>query len=109
VRKLVRRLGPEVINEICRVVIAGATTGERRFVARAARIDSTVVEADVRYLTDIGLAADATTALARAAGAVVGADTPRVRNARGRSSGASANSTGRWRPAPARASRSRCG
>jgi transposase, IS5 family len=49
VRKLVRRLGPEVIDEICRVVIAAATTGERRFVARAARIDSTVVEADVRY------------------------------------------------------------
>ena len=42
----------EVIDEICRVVIAKATTGERRFVARAARIDSTVVEADVRYPTD---------------------------------------------------------
>jgi hypothetical protein len=27
VRKLVRRLGPEVIDEICRVVIAAATTG----------------------------------------------------------------------------------
>jgi IS5 family transposase len=40
VRKLVRRLGPEVIEEICRAVIAKATTGERRFVARAARIDS---------------------------------------------------------------------
>jgi IS5 family transposase len=80
VRKLVRRLGPEVIDEICRVVIAGATSGERRFVARAARIDSTVVEADVRYPTDIGLAANATMALARAAGAVVGSDTPRVRD-----------------------------
>jgi IS5 family transposase len=79
VRKLVRRLGAEVIDEICRVVITKATTGERRFVARAARIDSTVVEADVRYPTDIGLAADATAALAREA-AVVGADAPRVRN-----------------------------
>ena len=42
------------------MVIASATTGERRFVVRAARIDSTVVEADIRYPTDIGLAADAT-------------------------------------------------
>ena len=32
---------------------------ERRFVARAARIDSTVVEADIRYPTDLGLAQDA--------------------------------------------------
>ena len=80
VRKLVRRLGSEVIDDICRVVIAGATTGERRFVARAARIDSTVIEADVRYPTDIGLAADATKALARVAATVVDSDVPRVRN-----------------------------
>lgn len=49
--------------------------------ARAARIDSTVVEADVRYPTDIGLAADATAALAHAAatvGRVAGPDAPRV-------------------------------
>jgi len=70
VRKLVRRLGPEVIEEITRAVIANATTGERRFVARAARIDSTVVEADIRYPTDIGLAADAAKVLAREAAAV---------------------------------------
>lgn len=80
VRKLVRRLGAEVIDEICRVVIAGATSGERRFVARAARIDSTVVEADVRYPTDVGLAADATKALARAAATVLDSDAPRVRD-----------------------------
>jgi IS5 family transposase len=80
VRKLVRRLGAEVVDDICRVVITRATTGERRFVARAARIDSTVIEADVRYPTDIGLAADATKALARAAATVVAADAPRVRN-----------------------------
>jgi IS5 family transposase len=78
VRKLVRRLGPEVIDEICRVVIAAATTGERRFVARAARIDSTVVEADVRYPTDIGLAADASKTLARAGAAIAGSGAPRV-------------------------------
>ena len=109
VRKLVRRLGAEVIDDICRVVITSATTGERRFVARAARIDSTVIEADVRYPTDIGLAADATKALARAAAAVVGPDAPRVATVRGRSAGASASSTGRWPRAPVRASRRRCG
>jgi IS5 family transposase len=83
VRKLVRRLGPEVIEEITRAVISGATTGERRFVARVARIDSTVVEADIRYPTDLGLAADATKALAReaaAAGDLMGGDRPRVRD-----------------------------
>jgi transposase, IS5 family len=80
VRKLVRRLGPDVIDEICRVVIAAATTGERRFVARVARIDSTVVEADVRYPTDIGLAADATSTLARVARDAAGVAGPRVRD-----------------------------
>jgi transposase, IS5 family len=80
VRELVRRLGAEVIDEICRVVIANATTGPGRFVARAARIDSTVVEADVRYPTDIGLAADATKALAGAADAVPDSDAPRVQD-----------------------------
>ena len=76
VRKLVRRLGADVVDDICRVVITRAATGERRFVARAARIDSTVIEADVRYPTDIGLAADATSALARAAVAANGAAGP---------------------------------
>lgn len=65
IRKLVRRLGPEVIEEICRELIGQATTGRGRFLARAARIDSTVVEADVRYPTDLGLAADAARTLAR--------------------------------------------
>ena len=35
VRKLVRRLGPEVIEEITRALLADAMSGERRFVARA--------------------------------------------------------------------------
>jgi transposase, IS5 family len=83
VRKLVRRLGPGVIEEITRAVITAATSGERRFVVRAARIDSTVVEADVRYPTDLGLAADATKVLAREATAVsdlAGDGVPRVRD-----------------------------
>src|SRR5215469_1181061 len=57
VRKLTRRLGSAVVNEITRVVIDKARR-EKRFRPRAARIDSTVVEADVRYPTDSGLALD---------------------------------------------------
>jgi IS5 family transposase len=52
-------------------------------VARAVRIDSTVVEADVRYPTDLGLAADATQTLAREAAkvaALAGSDAPRVQD-----------------------------
>jgi len=57
VRKLTRRLGAEVVAELSRAVIAKARR-ERRFRARAVRIDSTVVEANVRYPTDAGLAGD---------------------------------------------------
>jgi transposase, IS5 family len=64
VRKLTRRLGAEVVHELTRVVIANARR-EKRFRPRAARIDSTVVEADIRYPTDSGLAADGVRALAR--------------------------------------------
>ena len=63
-RKLTRRLGPEVVAEMTRAVIAKSVR-ETRFRARAVRIDSTVVEADVRYPTDAGLAADAVRRLAR--------------------------------------------
>jgi transposase, IS5 family len=82
VRKLCCRLGADVIEEITRAVIAKATR-ERRFVARAARCDSTVVEADIRYPSDLGLAADATRSLARAAARaqeLAGAGAPRVRD-----------------------------
>ncbi len=64
VRKLTRRLGAEVVHELTREVIQKARR-EKRFRPRAARIDSTVVEADVRYPTDSGLAADGVKALAR--------------------------------------------
>ena len=63
-RKLTRRLGPEVVEEISRAVIVKGVR-ETRFRARAVRIDSTVVEADVRYPTDAGLAGDAVRWLAR--------------------------------------------
>lgn len=64
VRKLARRLGPEVVAEITRMVIE-KTQRETRFVARAARIDSTVVEADIRYPSDAMLALQGSRALAR--------------------------------------------
>ena len=63
-RKLTRRLGPETVAELSRAVIAKAQR-ETRFHARAVRIDSTVVEADVRYPTDAGLAGDGVRTLAR--------------------------------------------
>jgi transposase, IS5 family len=64
VRKLTRRLGPEVVHQLSRELIQKARR-EKRFRPRAARIDSTVVEADVRYPTDAGLASDGVRALAR--------------------------------------------
>jgi IS5 family transposase len=66
VRKLTRRLGPQVVDQIIREVI-GKALRERRFRPRALRSDSTVAEADIRYPTDAGLAADAVRVLARAA------------------------------------------
>jgi transposase, IS5 family len=64
VGKLVRRLGPETVNELTRVVI-GKAQRETRFAARAVRIDATVVEADIQYPTDAGLAWQGARALAR--------------------------------------------
>jgi IS5 family transposase len=64
VRKLTRRLGGAVIDELTRLVIEKAVR-ETRFRARAVRIDSTVVEADVRYPTDSGLTVDGARVLAR--------------------------------------------
>src|SRR5712691_473671 len=64
VRKLTRRLGAETVAELSRLVI-GKAQRETRFRARAMRIDSTVVEADVRYPTDAGLAGDGVRTLAR--------------------------------------------
>jgi transposase, IS5 family len=64
VRKLARRLGAEVVQEITRVVVEKAQR-ETRFRGRAARIDSTVVEADIRYPSDAMLALQGVRALAR--------------------------------------------
>jgi IS5 family transposase len=64
VRKLARRLGVGVVAEITRMVIEKARR-ETRFIARAARVDSTVVEADIRYPSDAMLALQGVRALAR--------------------------------------------
>jgi IS5 family transposase len=82
VRKLTRRIGAETVNELTRVLIVKATR-EKRFRARAVRIDSTVIEADVKYPTDAGLAAHGVRALAREArklGALVAEHKRRVRD-----------------------------
>ena len=63
IRKLAGRLGPEVVDEIARALIEKAVR-ERRFSARAMRVDFTVVESDVRWPTDAALALDATRWLA---------------------------------------------
>jgi IS5 family transposase len=64
IRKLTRRLGPETVAGLTRTLISRATR-ERRFRPRAVRVDSTVVEADVRYPTDADLASHGVRALAR--------------------------------------------
>jgi transposase, IS5 family len=82
IRKLARRLGPEVIDEITRLLIEGAVR-EKRFRPRAMRVDSTVVEADVRWPSDAGLAHDAARLLAREGarvGALVGDGAQRVQD-----------------------------
>jgi IS5 family transposase len=76
VRKLTRRLGPDVTDELIRRIIALAVR-ERRFSARALRVDSTVVEADIRHPSDAGLCAEAVRVLARA-GRAVRAAVPRA-------------------------------
>ena len=64
VRKLTRRIGPETVSELTRALIVKATR-EKRFRPRAVRIDSTVIEADVKYPTDAGLASAGVRVLAR--------------------------------------------
>ena len=64
VRKLTRRIGAETVNELTRSLIETALR-EKRFRPRAVRIDSTVVEADVRYPTDADLASHGVKMLAR--------------------------------------------
>ena len=96
VRKLTRRLGSETVAELSRLVI-GKAQRETRFRCRAVRIDSTVVEADVRYPTDAGLARAGVRTLAREGkrlAAKVGGTKGRVRD-RSRAAGKRLRAIGR--------------
>ena len=66
VRKLTKRLGHSAVDELIRSLINKASS-QRWIRLRALRCDSTVVEADVKYPTDIGLVGDAVRVLARTA------------------------------------------
>src|SRR5215207_3044966 len=86
VRKLTRRIGPETVSEMTRALIVTATR-EKRFRPRAVRIDSTVIEADVKYPTDAGLASAGVRTLAREGrklAKLIGSKTERCGIARGR-------------------------
>ena len=96
VRKLTRRLGAETVSELTRALIVKATA-EKRFRPRAVRIDSTVIEADIKYPTDAGLASAGVRALAREGrklAALVGEQQRRVRD-RSRAMGRRLRSIGR--------------
>ena len=109
VRKLTRRIGAETVSELTRGLIVKATR-EKRFRPRAVRIDSTVIEADVRYPTDAGLAWSGVHVLAREGrklAKVIGEKQRRVRD-RSRAMGASCGrSSGRFVAAQGRPRR-RC-
>src|ERR1700737_5008557 len=82
VRKLTRRLGPELVDDLTREVVRLAVK-ERGFKVRAMRCDSTVLESDIRYPTDCRLASDAVRVLARAGSklrAAIPGLTKKVRN-----------------------------
>ena len=99
-RKLVIRLGAVTVEQVVGVVIA-SSAAQTRFRARAIRIDSTVVEADVRYPTDAGLAADGIGLLARVAREVAGVSGENAPRERSRTRGAFSPDT----PATSRATR----
>ena len=70
--KLTRRFGPAIVEELNEALLKAAI--ERRVLrSRRLRIDTTVVEADVRYPTDSGLCAHAISRLSRAVRRVKGA------------------------------------
>jgi IS5 family transposase len=96
VRKLTRRFGPETVSELTRALIVKATR-EKRFRPRAVRIDSTVIEADIKHPTDAGLASAAVRVLAREGrrlAGLVGEHKRRVRD-RSRAMGRRLRSIGR--------------
>jgi IS5 family transposase len=103
VRKLTRRIGAETVSELTRALIVKATR-EKRFRARAVRVDSTVIEADVKYPTDAGLASSGVKVLAREGRKLAKLVTETTVRVRDRS-----RSMGRKLRAITRTARRRCG
>jgi len=67
--KLTRRFGPEIVEDLNRELLRLAL--ERKLIrSRRLRVDTTAIEADVRYPTDSGLCAHATSRLKRAVDSV---------------------------------------
>lgn len=62
--KLTKRFGPEVLEELNRLVVEKARE-EKLIRGRKLRVDSTVVEADIHYPTDAGLLADGVRVITR--------------------------------------------
>src|SRR5882724_12987607 len=63
--KLTRRFGPEIVEELNRALLE-RTVSDKLLRSRRLRVDTTCVEADVRYPTDSGLCAHAVSRLGRA-------------------------------------------
>ena len=63
IRKLTRRCGPELIDALNRALLAAADRRGELDVAQV-RVDTTVVEADIKYPTDSGLLTSATCRIA---------------------------------------------
>jgi transposase, IS5 family len=54
IRKLTRRLGPDVVDELNRLLL-GVANEQGHLNVEKVRVDTTVVEADIKYPTDSGL------------------------------------------------------
>lgn len=67
--KLTRRFGPEIVEDLNRVLLERAAA-DKLLRGRRLRVDTTCIEADVRYPTDSGLCAGAVGRLGRAVAAV---------------------------------------
>lgn len=63
--KLTRRFGPEIVEDLNRALLERAVA-DRLLRGRRLRVDTTCIEADVRYPTDSGLCAHAVSRLGRA-------------------------------------------
>src|SRR6185437_11744013 len=79
---LVREVSDSLhLRRFCRIALTERVPDESTVRKLVGRLGPTVVEADIRYPTDLGLAADATRMLARqatAAGGLAGTDAPGV-------------------------------